>query len=30
MRYENMGETQWFLTPTTCDKDPFSTCTVQY
>ncbi len=21
IRYEEMGETQWFLTPTTCDKD---------
>ncbi len=32
MRYEEIGETQLFLTLTkfTCDKDPFSTCIVQY
>jgi hypothetical protein len=25
--YEEMGETQWFLTPTTCHKDSLSTLT---
>jgi hypothetical protein len=29
IRYEKMRETQWFLTPTTCYEDSFSTlCTV--
>jgi hypothetical protein len=27
IRYEEMGETQWFLTPIKCDKDSFSTLT---
>jgi hypothetical protein len=27
IRYEEMGETQWFLTPIKCDEDSFSTLT---
>jgi hypothetical protein len=27
IRYEEMGETQWFLTPATCHKDSLCTST---